>query len=74
MAFIFGLTKYDKILKILFLVNGGSSAISVLITSINMKWLFSPAGLTALIIWNSLVIVIDIFLIKYFRLKQSHVI
>jgi len=74
MAFIFGTAKYEKILKILFLVNGSSSVISALITSINMKWLFSPAGLTALIIWNTLVIVIDIFLIKYFRLKQSQVI
>jgi hypothetical protein len=31
---------------------------------------FSPAGFTALVVWNALVFVIDIYLLKYFRNKQ----
>lgn len=67
MAFIFENNKLQQTLKILFLVNGISSCISAIITSIDMNWLFSPAGFAALIIWNLLVLVIDIFLLKYFK-------
>lgn len=67
MAFIFENNKLQQTLKILFLVNGISSCISAIITSVNMNWLFSPAGFAALIIWNLLVLVIDIFLLKYFK-------
>jgi hypothetical protein len=67
MAFIFGKGKYESTLKLLFLANGICSFASAIITSINMKWLFSPAGLTALVVWNVLVFVIDIFLLKYFK-------
>ncbi len=67
MAFIFGADRISKTLKILFIVNGSASIISALITSVDMNWLFSPAGLAALVIWNILVFVIDIFLLKYFR-------
>jgi hypothetical protein len=69
MAFIFGNGKYERLLKVLFLVNGICSFASAIMTSINMEWLFSPAGLTALVVWNALVFVIDIFLLKYFRNK-----
>lgn len=71
MAFIFGKGKYEKLLKILFIVNGVSSCLSALMTSINMKWLFSPAGFTALTIWNVLVFVIDIYLLKYFTPERT---
>jgi hypothetical protein len=69
MAFIFGKEKYEGLLKVLFLANGICSFASAIMTSINMKWLFSPAGFTALVVWNALVFVIDIFLLKYFRNK-----
>lgn len=69
MAFIFGKEKYGGILKVLFLANGICSFASAIMTSVNMKWLFSPAGLSALVVWNALVFVIDIFLLKYFRNK-----
>ena len=71
MAFIFDKGKYEKLLKILFIVNGVSSCLSALMTSINMNWLFSPAGFAALIIWNVLVFVIDIILLKYFSSKEK---
>jgi len=71
MAMIFDKGKYERTLKILFLANGSASVISALITSYDMKWLFSPYGLAALVIWNSLVFVIDIVLIKYFKLLNS---
>lgn len=32
-----------------------------------MNWLFSPAGLAALVTWNALVFIIDIYLLKYFK-------
>jgi hypothetical protein len=70
MAFIFDKGRYAKILKTLFLVNGTLSVLSALITSIDMNWLFSPAGLTALILWNLLVFAIDIFLLKHFQMKK----
>jgi hypothetical protein len=66
MAFIFGKERYELTLKLLFWINGVASVTSALVTSSNMKWLFSPAGFAALIIWNLLVIVIDVVLIKYF--------
>ncbi|HCY74511.1 MAG TPA: hypothetical protein DHV28_01195 [Ignavibacteriales bacterium] len=71
MSFIFDKGKYEKLLKILFIVNGVSSCLSALMTSINMNWLFSPAGFAALIFWNILVFVIDIYLIKYFTPKRN---
>lgn len=69
MAFIFENTKLEQTLKLLFLANGICSVASALMTSINMNWLFSPAGFAALIIWNLLVIVIDFFLLRYFRIS-----
>lgn len=71
MAFIFDKGKYEKLLKILFIVNGVSSCLSALMTSINMNWLFSPAGFAALIIWNVLAFVIDIYLLKYFTPEKN---
>jgi hypothetical protein len=65
MAFIFDKGTYEKPLKILFIANGISSCLSALKTSINMNWLFSPAGFAALIIWNVLVFVIDVLLLHY---------
>ena len=70
MAFIFENTKPERTLKILFLTNGICSVASALMTSFDMNWLFSPAGLTALVVWNVLVFVIDIFLLQYFRKLQ----
>lgn len=70
MAFIFVGGNYEKALKILFIINGVCSVASALMTSFNMKWLFSGAGFTALIVWNLLVLIIDIFLLKYFTSKQ----
>jgi hypothetical protein len=67
MAFIFEKGKYQSALKKLFLVNGICSVASAIMTSIDMNWLFSTAGLVALVVWNLLVLVIDIFLLKYFR-------
>jgi len=69
MAFIFEKAKYESTLKALFLANGICSFASAIMTSLNMKWLFSPAGFTALVVWNALVFVIDIYLLKYFRNK-----
>lgn len=66
MSFIFRKERYGKLLKILFLLNGICSVISALVTSIDMNWLFTPAGLTALVIWNLLVFIIDIFLLRFF--------
>jgi hypothetical protein len=57
----------ESTLRILFLLNGISSIASALVTSFNMNWLFSPAGFAALITWNLLVLIIDIYLIRYFR-------
>jgi len=69
MAFIFGKGKYENTLKALFLANGICSFASAFVTSLNMKWLFSPAGFTALVVWNALVLVIDIYLLKFYRKK-----
>jgi hypothetical protein len=66
MAFIFGKERFEPTLKVLFWVNGVASVTSALVTSSNMKWLFSPAGFAALIVWNLLVVAIDIVLLKYF--------
>ncbi len=70
MAFIFGNQKTERVLRVLFLVNGISSAASALITSIDMKWLFSPAGFAALITWNLLVLGIDFILLAWFKNLQ----
>lgn len=67
MAFIFGKEKYETTLKILFIINGICSFVSALMTSVDMNWLFSSAGLLSLIIWNLLVLFIDIFLLMYFK-------
>lgn len=69
MAFIFENKKIQRTLKILFLINGMSSCTSAVFTSVDMNWLFTPAGFTALIVWNLLVLIIDIFLLQYFRKK-----
>lgn len=65
MAFIFEKGRYEPTLKLLFWLNGVSSVASALETSVNMEWLFSPFGFAALIVWNILVFVIDIYLLKY---------
>jgi len=70
MAFIFEKSKTERALKMLFLANGICSIASALMTSIDMNWLFSPAGFASLIVWNLLVLVIDIFLLRYFRLHS----
>lgn len=67
MAFIFGKNKPEPVLKGLFVINGICSVGSALMTSVDMNWLFSPAGLTALVVWNVLVLVIDLYLIAYFK-------
>lgn len=72
MAFIFDYGKTERTLKILFIANGISSCLSAIITSIDMNWLFSPAGFAALIIWNLLVLVIDFYLLRYFRIIQNN--
>ncbi|MDO8896108.1 MAG: hypothetical protein Q7V19_00550, partial [Bacteroidales bacterium] len=68
MAFIFGKERFEPTLKVLFWANGVASVTSALATSLNMKWLFSPAGFASLIVWNLLVVVIDIVLLKYFSM------
>lgn len=72
MAYVFGRSKREKLLKILFIINGISSCSTAIITSIDMTWLFTPAGFASLIVWNSLVFVIDIILIGYFRDKIAN--
>jgi hypothetical protein len=67
MAFIFGKGRFEPVLKVLFLVNGICSVASALMTSVDMTWLFTSAGLTALVVWNTLVLVIDFFLLAYFK-------
>lgn len=67
MAFIFGKGRFEPVLKGLFIVNGICRSASALITSVDMKWLFTPAGLTALVVWNTLVLVIDFYLLVYFK-------
>jgi hypothetical protein len=67
MAFIFGQGRFEPVLKGLFLLNGICSVASALMTSVDMNWLFTPAGLTALVVWNTLVLVIDLYLLGYFR-------
>lgn len=67
MAFIFVKSKPERTLKMLFLANGICSVASALMTSIDMNWLFSSAGFASLIVWNLLVLVIDIFLLRYFK-------
>jgi hypothetical protein len=71
MSFIFEKSEYEPVLKLLFFINGFCSFGSAIMTSIDMKWLFSPAGFVALIIWNILVMVIDIFLLKYFKSRMQ---
>lgn len=66
MAALFDEGRLPRTLKTLFRLNGISSCASAIITSVNMNWLFSPAGFASLIIWNLLVLVIDICLLKYF--------
>jgi len=67
MAFIFEKGNPERTLKIIFMANGICSVASALMTSIDMNWLFSPAGFASLIIWNMLVLIIDIFLLRYFK-------
>jgi hypothetical protein len=72
MAFVFGKSKPEIILKTLFIINGICSIASALMTSIDMNWLFSPAGFASLIVWNLLVLAIDIFLLKFFNLLKQN--
>ncbi|MFN8207527.1 MAG: hypothetical protein U0T82_08985 [Bacteroidales bacterium] len=55
-----------KVIRILFALNGGISILGALLTSLDMHWIFSPAGFASLILWNMLVLVIDGFLLRYF--------
>ena len=71
MAFTFGTNKLDRTLKMLFIINGISSCCTALITSFDMNWLFTAYGFASLIIWNTLVFIIDIYLLKYFNTLQS---
>lgn len=72
MAFIFGGQKTKRILRTLFLINGLTSVFAAVLTSVDMNWIFSPAGFASLIIWNLLVLAIDIFLLKYFGNIKSY--
>ena len=72
MSFIFNRETSARTLRVLFLFNGIASCCTAVMTSINMKWLFSPSGLIALLIWNLLVFVIDIYLLKYFKSIQTN--
>lgn len=67
MSKIFGEVKHEKILKILFIINGSCSIITALVTSIDMNWIFSIYGFMSLIVWNVLVFIIDIFLLQYLK-------
>lgn len=67
MAMAFGKSRQENILKILFIINGTSSCITAIITSINMNWIFTGAGFASLIIWNLLVLIIDLSLLRYFK-------
>ncbi|MBE0637670.1 MAG: hypothetical protein IH598_04035 [Bacteroidales bacterium] len=71
MACIFEKEKWEPQLKRLFLLNGLLSIAGALITSVNMNWLFTNAGLISLVVWNVLVFVIDIVLLKYFAFLQT---
>lgn len=64
---IFGNTKIETYLKYLFIINGICSVSAAIMTSINMNWIFSFAGFASLIIWNVLVLIIDILLLRYFK-------
>jgi len=66
-----GIFQKRSALRILFMLNGISSIASALMTSFNMNWLFSPAGFAALITWNLLVLIIDIYLIRDFRVQKT---
>jgi hypothetical protein len=72
MAFTFDKNRSGTLLKTLFLINGCCSVVSALITSFDMTWLFTSAGLSALVIWNLLVLIIDIFLLRWFGEQQVH--
>lgn len=73
MAAILDRCKHGKILKTLFLINGICSIGGAIMTSVNMNWLFSPSGLTALVVWNLLVLTIDIVLLAYLKTKQVEI-
>ncbi len=68
---VFGRERSGNILRILFIVNGVCSFGSALMTSVDMNWLFTPAGIIALVVWNTLVLVIDVFLLGYFRQRPE---
>ncbi len=67
MSAIFGESKTEKTLRVLFLANGISSCFSAIMTSVDMNWLFSPAGFIALVTWNVLVFIIDLYLLRFFK-------
>lgn len=69
MATVFKDGRYSKTLKKLFTLNGICSIGAAFMTSVDMKWIFSVAGFISLVVWNSMVLVIDILLIKYFRFR-----
>ena len=59
----------ETIIKVLFWANGICSVAGAIITSINMNWLFSPYGIIALVVWNLLMLLIDLDLLYLFRTK-----
>ena len=73
MAFIFGNGTFERTLKWLFWINGLCSLFAAFMTSADMKWLFTPAGLVSLVTWNLLVLLIDFFLLRYFGKLQSEI-
>ena len=69
MSFTFESEGNQRILRTLFLINGITSVGSAILTSVDMNWIFSPAGFGALITWNTLVFIIDLLLLKYFSVQ-----
>lgn len=70
MAMIFSSDRPGRTLKVLFLLNGISSCAAAVMTSIDMHWLFSTAGLISLVVWNVLVLIIDLLLLRHFSRKD----
>lgn len=74
MSMIFNRNRQERLLKSLFIINGICSCVTAIVTSIDMNWIFSAAGFTSLIVWNLLVLIIDIILLKYFKKVKEDII
>lgn len=70
-AMLFKKGGLEKTLKLFFILNGAGSIAAALVTSFNMKWVFTPAGLVSAALWNLLILVIDILLLKYLKQKRQ---